>query len=98
MCAAAWKIRVQTDVPVVRDRAVDRVMAALEDEVDVATGIDLVRVVGRLIWLAPKKLPRERHMIVAGGGGVCSRPATRWDGGDAGRRGQGSRRDVPTSK
>jgi transcription initiation factor TFIIB len=70
VCAAARKIQVQTDVdvPPVRDRAVDRVVAALNDQVDVATGIDLVRVAERLIDVADSEpiAPGTARMTVAG--------------------------------
>jgi transcription initiation factor TFIIB len=70
VCAAARKIRVQTDVdvPPVRDRAVDRVVAALNEEVDVATGIDLVRVAERLMDVADERAiaPGTARMSVAG--------------------------------
>ncbi|WP_144443757.1 cyclin family protein [Haloarcula hispanica] len=55
VCAAARKIRLQTpvDAPVVRDRAVDRVVTPLgETCIDVETGIELVRVGERLLDVA----------------------------------------------
>jgi transcription initiation factor TFIIB len=70
VCAAARKIRLQTDVeaPVVRDRTVDRVVAALDDEVDVATGIELVRVADRLMRISDTEPvgPGTSRMTVAG--------------------------------
>jgi transcription initiation factor TFIIB len=70
VCAAARKIRLQTDVdaPVIRDRTVDRVVAALDDEVDVATGIELVRVADRLMRVADSEPigPGTPRMTVAG--------------------------------
>jgi len=55
VCAAARKIRLQTsvDAPVVRDRAVDRVVTALDEAgVDLETGIELVRVGEELLDVA----------------------------------------------
>ena len=70
VCAAARKIRLQTDVeaPVVRERAVDEVVAALGDEVDVGTGIELVRVGDRLMRIADTEPvgPGTPRMTVAG--------------------------------
>jgi transcription initiation factor TFIIB len=70
VCAAARKIRLQTDVeaPPVRDRAVDRVVAALDDEVDVGTGIELVRIADRLMRMADSEPigPGTPRMTVAG--------------------------------
>lgn len=70
VCAAAQKIRLQTDreAPRVRDRTVDRVVAALDDAVDVGTGIELVRVADLLMELADTELvgPGTRRMTVAG--------------------------------
>jgi transcription initiation factor TFIIB len=70
VCAAARKIRLQTDVdaPVVRARAVDRVVAALDGEVDVGTGIEIVRVADRLMRVADSEPvgPRTPRMTVAG--------------------------------
>ena len=70
VCAAARKIRLQTDVeaPVVRERAVDRVVAALDGQVDVATGIELVRVADRLMRVADAEPvgPGTPRMSVAG--------------------------------
>jgi len=70
VCAAARKIRLQTDVeaPVVRERAVDRVAAALDDQVDVGTGIELVRVADRLMRIADSEPvgPGTSRMSVAG--------------------------------
>jgi transcription initiation factor TFIIB len=70
VCAAARKIRLQTDVeaPVVRERAVDRVVAALDDVVDVGTGIELVRVADQLMRVADTEPvgPGTPRMAVAG--------------------------------
>jgi transcription initiation factor TFIIB len=70
VCAGAQKIRLQTDVkaPVIRDRTVDRVVAALDDEVDVGTGIELVRVADRLMRIADTEPvgPGTSRMSVAG--------------------------------
>ena len=70
VCAAARKIRLQTDVeaPVVRERAVDRVVAALGDAVDVGTGIELVRIADRLMRVADSEPigPGTPRMSVAG--------------------------------
>lgn len=71
VCAAARKTRVQTpvDAPVVRPRAVDRVVAALDETgVDVAAGIDLVRVADRLMAIADSEPigPGTPRLTVAG--------------------------------
>jgi len=71
VCAAARKIRLQTpvDAPVVRDRAVDRVVTALgESGIDVETGIELVRVGERLLDVADTIPigPGTARMTVAG--------------------------------
>jgi len=71
VCAAARKIRLQTnvDAPVVRDRAVDRVVTALgEAGIDVETGIELVRVSERLLEVADTVPigPGTARMTVAG--------------------------------
>jgi len=70
VCAAARKIRVQTNVgaPPVRQRAVDRVVAELDDQVDVATGLELVRVADRLMQVADTEPigPGTARMTVAG--------------------------------
>ncbi|EMA12534.1 hypothetical protein C435_17767 [Haloarcula marismortui ATCC 33799] len=71
VCAAARKIRLQTnmDAPVVRDRAVDRVVAALgEAGTGVETGIELVRVGERLLDVADIVPigPGTARMTVAG--------------------------------
>jgi transcription initiation factor TFIIB len=70
VCAAARKIRLQTDVeaPPVRDRAVDRVVAALDETVDVETAIELVRVGDRVMDIADSECigPGTHRMAVAG--------------------------------
>lgn len=70
VCAGSWKIRLQTDMeaPAVRERTVDRVVAALDDTVDVATGIELVRVADRLMRIADTEPvgPGTSRMTVAG--------------------------------
>jgi len=70
VCAAARKIRLQTDVeaPPVRNRTVDRVVGALDETVDVATGIELVRVADRLMQVADTEPigPGTPRMTVAG--------------------------------
>jgi transcription initiation factor TFIIB len=70
LCAAARKIRTQTDVeaPLVRDRAVDQVVAALDGTIDVATGLELVRVADRLMQIADAAPigPGTARMTVAG--------------------------------
>lgn len=71
VCAAARKIRLQTlvDAPVVRVRAVDRVVTALgETSIDVETGIDLVTVGERLPDVADKVPigPGTARMTVVG--------------------------------
>jgi transcription initiation factor TFIIB len=70
LCAAARKLRTQTDVeaPPVRDRAVDRVVAALDGTIDVATGLELVRVADRLMQIADSEPigPGTARMTVAG--------------------------------
>jgi transcription initiation factor TFIIB len=70
LCAAARKLRLETDVeaPPVRARCVDRVVAALADHLDVATGIELVRVADRLLDLADSEPvgPGTPRMTMAG--------------------------------
>ena len=70
VCAAARKIRMQTDVeaPPVRDRAVDQVVAALDETVDVQEAIELVRVGERLIAIADSEAigPGTHRAAVAG--------------------------------
>lgn len=70
LCAAARKLRVQTDLELsaARERAVDRVVAALEDSVDVATGLELVRVAEQVLAVADDEPigPGTARMTVAG--------------------------------
>lgn len=71
VCAAARKIRLQTsvDAPVVRNRAVDRVVTALgEAGIGVETGLELVRVGERLLDVADTVPigPGTARMTVAG--------------------------------
>jgi transcription initiation factor TFIIB len=70
LCAAARKIRVMTDVdvPVVHDRAVDRVVAELDGNVDIETAIELLRVAERLMDVADVEPigPGTTRMTVAG--------------------------------
>ena len=70
VCAAGRKIRLQTDVeaPPVRDRAVDTVVAELDNVVDVATGLELVRVAERLMRIADAEPigPGTARVTVAG--------------------------------
>jgi transcription initiation factor TFIIB len=70
VCAAARKIRMQTDVeaPPVRDRAVDQVVAALGETVRVETAIELVRVGEQLIRVADSECigPGTHRTAIAG--------------------------------
>ena len=70
VCAAARKIRMQTDVeaPPVRDRAVDQVVAALDETVEVQEAIELVRVGERLLAIADSEAigPGTHRTAVAG--------------------------------
>ena len=70
VCAAARKIRMQTDVeaPPVRDRVVDQVVAALNETVDVQEAIELVRVGERLLTIADSECigPGTHRAAVAG--------------------------------
>ncbi|GAA5434204.1 hypothetical protein Hjap01_03694 [Haloarcula japonica] len=76
MCAAPRKTQLQTlvDAPVVRDRAVDRVVTVLgETSIDVETGIELVSVGERLPDVADTVPigPGTARMTVAGAA-VCA--------------------------
>ena len=70
VCAGARKIRIETDVdaPPMRDRAVDRVVAALDDALDVEAAIELVRVGERLLAVADSEGigPGTHRMAMAG--------------------------------
>jgi transcription initiation factor TFIIB len=70
VCAAARKIRLQTDVeaPPVRERVVDQVVAALNERVGVEAAIELVRVGNRLMDMADSEClgPGTHRMAIAG--------------------------------
>ena len=70
VCAAARKIRMQTnvDAPPVRDRAVDQVVAALGETVTVEAAIELVRLGERLLGLADSECigPGTHRTAMAG--------------------------------
>lgn len=73
VCAGARKIRLETDVeaPPVRDRAVDQVVAALDDVLDVEAAIELVRVGERLLGVADSEaIGSGTHRMAMAGAAV----------------------------
>ena len=70
MCAAARKIRMQTDVeaPPMREMAVGKVLMALDDELSNAAVVQLVRVADRLMTIADRESigPGTTRTAVAG--------------------------------
>ncbi|WP_178917838.1 transcription initiation factor IIB family protein [Natronomonas gomsonensis] len=73
VCAGARKIRLETEVeaPPVRDRAVDRVVAALDDVLDVEAAIELVRVGERLLEVADREaIGSGTHRMAMAGAAV----------------------------
>jgi transcription initiation factor TFIIB len=73
VCAGARKVRLETDVdaPPVRDRAVDRVIAALDAVLDVEAAIELVRVGERLLDVADSEaIGSGTHRMAMAGAAV----------------------------